>query len=49
MTENMGTFRIDIELENHARPGERRALSGVLVDTGALAHRLRRRLVTFPE
>lgn len=32
---DMGTFRTDIELENTARPGERRRLSDVLVDTGA--------------
>jgi predicted aspartyl protease len=31
----MGTFRIDIEIENPTRPGERRGLSSVLVDTGA--------------
>jgi predicted aspartyl protease len=31
----MGTFRIDIQIENPARPGERRALHSVLVDTGA--------------
>jgi predicted aspartyl protease len=31
----MGTFRTDVEIENPARPGERRALYGVLVDTGA--------------
>jgi predicted aspartyl protease len=31
----MGTFRIDIELENPALPGKRQRLSGVLVDTGA--------------
>ena len=31
----MGTFRIDIELENPARPGKKRALTPVLVDTGA--------------
>jgi predicted aspartyl protease len=31
----MGTFRIDIEIENPERRGERRALSSVLVDTGA--------------
>ncbi|MFI5207723.1 MAG: hypothetical protein ACHQU8_06830 [Gemmatimonadales bacterium] len=31
----MGTFRVNIEVENPARPGERRALSSVLVDTGA--------------
>jgi len=31
----MGTFRVNIEIENPARPGERRALTSVLVDTGA--------------
>lgn len=31
----MGTFRVDIEIENPARPGERRLLEAVLVDTGA--------------
>ena len=35
MSDTMGTFRIDIEVENPARPGPRRALSSVLVDTGA--------------
>jgi predicted aspartyl protease len=35
MSETMGTFRVDIEIENPARPGERRALASVLVDTGA--------------
>jgi hypothetical protein len=35
MTDDMGTFRTDIEIENPARPGERRRLTGVLVDTGA--------------
>lgn len=32
---DMGTFRIDIEIENPVRPGTRRALPSVLVDTGA--------------
>jgi predicted aspartyl protease len=32
---DMGTFRIDIQIENPARPGERRDLPSVLVDTGA--------------
>lgn len=32
---DMGTFRTNVELENPARPGERRQLSDVLVDTGA--------------
>ncbi len=35
MHDDMGTFRVDIEIENPARPGERRTLSSVLVDTGA--------------
>ena len=35
MADDMGTFRTDIEIENPARPGQRRRLSGVLVDTGA--------------
>jgi len=35
MTDSMGTFRVDVEIENPARPGERRALKSVLVDTGA--------------
>jgi len=35
VTEDMGTFRIDIELENPAIPGPRREVHSVLVDTGA--------------
>src|SRR6185503_1811639 len=35
MPNDMGTFRVDMELENPARPGARRTLSSVLVDTGA--------------
>lgn len=35
MAHDMGTFRVDIEVENPVRPGEKRALRGVLVDTGA--------------
>lgn len=35
MSDEMGTFRIDVELENPAAPGRRYALRGVLVDTGA--------------
>src|SRR3989475_3837836 len=35
MTPDMGTFRVTIEIENPARPGQRRMLSSVLVDTGA--------------
>ena len=32
---DMGTFRTDVEIENTARPGQRRLLRAVLVDTGA--------------
>jgi hypothetical protein len=35
MTDDVGTFRIDIELENPAIPGTRRLIHSVLVDTGA--------------
>lgn len=35
MTEEMGSFRVDIEVENPSRPGERREVRSVLVDTGA--------------
>ena len=35
MADDMGTFRIDIEIENPASPGRKRALQSVLVDTGA--------------
>src|SRR5438034_5919444 len=35
MSDEMGSFRVDIEIENPARPGERRLLRSVLVDTGA--------------
>ena len=35
MSDDMGTFRVDIELENPSRPGERRGVRAVLVDTGA--------------
>ena len=31
----MGTFRVDLEIENLARPGARRTLFSVLVGTGA--------------
>ena len=31
----MGTFRTDVEVENPTRPGERRRVTNVLVDTGA--------------
>lgn len=35
MPDEMGTFRVDVAIENPMRPGERRTLSNVLVDTGA--------------
>ena len=35
MRDDMGTFRVDIQIENPARPGETRTLNSVLVDTGA--------------
>jgi predicted aspartyl protease len=31
----MGTFRVTVELENPVQPGVRRSVAGVLVDTGA--------------
>ncbi len=35
MTDEMGTFRVDVEVENPLRPGVKRLLRTVLVDTGA--------------
>ena len=35
MNADMGSFRVDIALENPGRPGEKRTLRSVLVDTGA--------------
>ena len=35
MTGEMGSFRVSVQVENPVRPGERRALAGVRVDTGA--------------
>ena len=35
MHDEMGTFRVDIEIENPARPGERLMVRSALVDTGA--------------
>ena len=35
MGDEMGTFRVDVEIENPVRPGERRTIKSVLVDTGA--------------
>src|SRR5207249_7808577 len=33
--DEMGTFLVEVEIENPARPGERRLVHSVLVDTGA--------------
>jgi predicted aspartyl protease len=35
MRDEMGTFRVDVEIENPARPGARRIVRAVLVVTGA--------------
>jgi hypothetical protein len=35
MSDAMGTFRIDVEIENPFRPGERRTVPSALVDTDA--------------
>ena len=35
MPDEMGLFRVDIAVENPSRPGERRTVTSVLVDTGA--------------
>jgi len=35
MPDEVGTFRVDVEIENPVRPGERRTLTSVLVDSGA--------------
>ena len=35
MSDQMATFRVSVEIENPARPGERRAIESALVDTGA--------------
>jgi predicted aspartyl protease len=35
MSDKMGTFRVDVEIENPARSGDVRTLRSVLVDTGA--------------
>ena len=35
MPDDIGSFRVDVELENPARPGQRRTVRAVLVDTGA--------------
>ena len=35
MTADMGTFRVNIEIENPVKPGKRLTINSVLVDTGA--------------
>lgn len=35
MVEEMGSLRVDVEVENTVRPGEKHLLRDVLVDTGA--------------
>lgn len=35
MPEDMGTFRVEVEIENPVHPGRKRRLASVLVDTGA--------------
>lgn len=35
VSDDMGTFRVDVEIENPAHPGKRRRLTSVLVDAGA--------------
>jgi predicted aspartyl protease len=35
MSDEMEILRVDVEIENQLRPGERRILRGVIVDTGA--------------
>ena len=35
MSDQMGTFRTDVEIENPLRPGNRRIIHAALVDTGA--------------
>lgn len=35
MSDIMGTFRTDVEIENPLRPGDRRVVRAALVDTGA--------------
>ena len=35
MSDDVGIFRTDVEIESHTRPGETRLLHSVLVDTGA--------------
>lgn len=35
MMDDMGSFRVDVEIESTLTPGERRLIRSVLVDTGA--------------
>ena len=35
MSDDMGSFRVDVEIENPARPGARQAVRAALVDTGS--------------
>lgn len=35
MNADMGSFRVNIEIENPLKPGDRRTINSVLVDTGA--------------
>jgi predicted aspartyl protease len=35
MPDEIGTFRVDVEIENPVRPGERRMVKSALVDTGS--------------
>ena len=35
MPDEMGTFRVDLEIEHPERPGEKRVIRGALVDSGA--------------
>lgn len=37
VSDDMGTFRTNVEIENPARPGERRRVGDVLVDTAELS------------
>jgi hypothetical protein len=35
MIDEKGSFRINVEIENPARPGDRRIFQSILIDTGA--------------
>lgn len=45
MSSEMGTFRVDIELENPTTPGVRAVVRNALVDTGAALSWLPRRVI----